>query len=74
MSNSAAPLGALSSLHTPQRVRVVIENWTIAGVERVEGPWRTVPPGMAPEKVNELLFRGALGDFDGKPHEPPKPA
>lgn len=51
------------SLHPPQRVRVVIENWTPAGTERVEGPWRTVPPWMLPEKVNEALFRAALGDF-----------
>lgn len=51
------------SLHPPQRVRVVIENFTPAGVSRVEGPWRTIPPGMPPEKVNEALFKAALGDF-----------
>lgn len=44
------------------RVRVVVENWTVNGVERVEGPWRNVPPGMPPEKVCARLFQAALGD------------
>jgi len=44
------------------RVRVVVENWTLDGISRVEGPWRTVPTGMSPDKVCECLFRAALGD------------
>lgn len=43
-----------------------MENQTVSGIVRVEGPWRVVPDGMPPEKACELLFRGALGDFERK--------